>query len=43
MQAMESEKYSILVIDDEEPIRRLLQKELGSDRRNVMTAPDAAA
>jgi two-component system NtrC family response regulator len=40
---MESEKYSILVIDDEEPIRRLLQKELESDTRNVLTAADAAA
>ncbi|MFH0785568.1 MAG: sigma-54 dependent transcriptional regulator [Pseudomonadota bacterium] len=40
---MESEKYSILVIDDEEPIRRLLQKELQSDARNVLTASDAAS
>jgi two-component system NtrC family response regulator len=39
---MESEKYSILVIDDEEPIRRLLQKELESDTRIVLTAADAA-
>ncbi|KJR97539.1 MAG: chemotaxis protein CheY [Desulfobulbaceae bacterium BRH_c16a] len=39
---MENEKYSILVIDDEEPIRRLLHKELESDTRNVLTAGDAA-
>ena len=39
---MEQEKYAILVIDDEEPIRRLLQKELGTDQREVLTAADAA-
>ena len=39
---MDSEQYSILVIDDEEPIRRLLQKELASDTRKVMIAADAA-
>jgi two-component system, NtrC family, response regulator len=38
---MESEKYPILVIDDEESIRRLLQKELATDRRDVLTAADA--
>lgn len=35
-------KYPILVIDDEEPIRRLLQKELSSSRREVFTAATAA-
>ena len=30
--------YNILVIDDEEPIRRLLQNELSSSRRNVYIA-----
>jgi len=39
---MERDKYAILVIDDEEPIRRLLQKELGTDQREVLTAADAA-
>ncbi len=39
---MESEQYSILVVDDEEPIRRLLQKELASEARKVLTAADAA-
>jgi two-component system, NtrC family, response regulator len=39
---METEQYSILVIDDEESIRRLLQKELATDRRKVVTAADAA-
>jgi len=38
---MEKEKYSILAIDDEEPIRRLLQKELATDHREVLTAADA--
>lgn len=40
---MEGDKYSILVIDDEEPIRRLLLKELANERRNVMVAADAAS
>ena len=40
---MEQEKYTILVIDDEEPIRRLLQKELATEQRQVLTAADAAA
>jgi two-component system NtrC family response regulator len=40
---MEQEKYTILVIDDEEPIRRLLQKELAADHREVLTAADASA
>ncbi|OGR15624.1 MAG: sigma-54-dependent Fis family transcriptional regulator [Desulfobacterales bacterium GWB2_56_26] len=40
--SIESEHYSILAVDDEEPIRRLLQKELASDRRTIMTAADAA-
>jgi two-component system NtrC family response regulator len=42
MKPMESEEYAILVIDDEEPIRRLLQKELVNDRRNVLAAASAA-
>lgn len=36
----EKEKYSILVIDDEEPIRRLLQKEIGGENRTVFVAGD---
>ncbi|MBB5349213.1 sigma-54-dependent Fis family transcriptional regulator [Desulfoprunum benzoelyticum] len=40
---MEGDTYSILVIDDEESIRRLLLKELANERRNVMAAADAAA
>ena len=40
---MEKERYTILVIDDEEPIRRLLQKELATDLREVLTAADAGA
>jgi len=39
---MEREKYVILAIDDEETIRRLLQKELAADHREVMTAASAA-
>ncbi len=39
---MNSEKYPILVIDDEESIRRLLEKELASSSREVFTANDAA-
>lgn len=39
---MDKEKYSILVIDDEESIRRLLQKELSSSTREVLTAADGA-
>jgi len=35
-------KYPILVIDDEESIRRLLEKELGNDNREIFTASDAA-
>lgn len=38
---MEQEKYTILAIDDEEPIRRLLRKELTTDHREVLTAADA--
>ncbi len=33
--------YSVLVVDDEEPIRRLLVKELGNKKRTVRTAVDA--
>jgi len=32
------DKYNILVIDDEEPIRRLLNKELATPTREVLTA-----
>ncbi|MBM9615386.1 sigma-54-dependent Fis family transcriptional regulator [Desulfobulbus rhabdoformis] len=39
---MDREKYSILVIDDEESIRRLLQKELANNRREILTAADGA-
>ncbi|MBA3005385.1 MAG: sigma-54 dependent transcriptional regulator [Proteobacteria bacterium] len=39
---MNIEKYPILVIDDEESIRRLLEKELTSSSREVFTAADAA-
>jgi two-component system, NtrC family, response regulator len=39
---MDREQYSILVIDDEEPIRRLLQKELTTSSRTVLTAADGA-
>ena len=42
MQPIDSEKYSILVVDDEEPIRRLLLRELASERRSVLAAADAA-
>lgn len=38
---MEREKYAILAIDDEESIRRLLQKELTTNHREVFTAADA--
>ena len=39
---MEQEKYRVLAIDDEEAIRRLLQKELSNDCRQVLTAESAA-
>lgn len=39
---MDKETYSILVIDDEESIRRLLQKELATEQRKVLTAATAA-
>lgn len=39
---MEKEKYGILVIDDEEPIRRLLLKELATEQREVQVAADGA-
>ncbi len=34
--------YSVLVVDDEEPIRRLLQKELSAPQRRMATAASAA-
>ena len=39
---MDREKYSVLVVDDEESIRRLLQKELASKNREILTAADGA-
>jgi two-component system, NtrC family, response regulator len=39
---MNKETYAILVIDDEESIRRLLQKELANSRREIHTAADGA-
>lgn len=39
---MNKETYAILVIDDEESIRRLLQKELSSPHREIFTAGDGA-
>src|SRR5512138_2891344 len=39
---MDKEKYAILVVDDEESIRRLLQKELATGNREVLTAADGA-
>lgn len=39
---MKKEAYDILVIDDEESIRRLLQKELAGDHREVRTAASGA-
>ncbi len=37
----DKEKYPVLVIDDEEPIRRLLLKELTNENRKVLTAANA--
>ncbi|MDR3088403.1 MAG: sigma-54 dependent transcriptional regulator [Desulfobulbaceae bacterium] len=39
---MTVDKYAVLVIDDEEPIRRLLQKELANPLRTIATAATAA-
>ena len=39
---MTTANYSILVIDDEESIRRLLAKELASAGREIHTAADGA-
>lgn len=39
---MKNEKSLILVIDDEESIRRLLQKELAAKRREIFTAASAS-
>lgn len=38
---MPIERYNVLVIDDEEPIRRLLQKELRDEYREILTAADS--
>ncbi len=40
---MQREKYGILVIDDEQSIRKLLRKELANEYREVLTAADAAS
>ncbi|MDO5673428.1 MAG: sigma-54 dependent transcriptional regulator [bacterium] len=40
---MKEEAYGVLVIDDEESIRRLLQKELAAEHREIHTAADGAA
>lgn len=37
---MEQEKCTILIIDDEKSIRRLLEKELATDNRKIHTAAD---
>jgi two-component system NtrC family response regulator len=39
---MNRDNYTILVIDDEEPIRRLLQKEMTTEHRSVLTVASAA-
>jgi two-component system NtrC family response regulator len=36
------DRYAVLVIDDEESIRRLLQKELAHDRREIIAAASGA-
>lgn len=40
---MKLESYAVLVVDDEETIRRLLQKELANSRRTIFTAKDGAS
>ncbi|QQG65229.1 sigma-54-dependent transcriptional regulator [Desulfobulbus oligotrophicus] len=40
---MQQQAYSVLVIDDEESIRRLLEKELSNERRAITTAADAVS
>ena len=37
---MEGEKCTVLVIDDEQSIRRILEKELVTADRDVLTAAD---
>lgn len=37
---MDREKYGILIVDDEESIRRLVQKELANSRREIHAAAD---
>ncbi|MDD2390343.1 MAG: sigma-54 dependent transcriptional regulator [Desulfobacterales bacterium] len=37
----ETDFINILVVDDEEPIRRLIRKELGSSNRQILTAANA--
>lgn len=39
---MKQGNHTVLVIDDEQSIRRLLQKELSTSHREIMTAADAA-
>lgn len=38
---MEKQTYPVLVIDDEEPLRRLLKKELTNESREIFTAESA--
>ncbi len=38
---MDRDRYSVLIVDDEESIRRLLQKELALSRREMFVAADA--
>ena len=38
---MSQQPYSVLVIDDEPMIRRLLEKELATVERQILSAPDA--
>lgn len=39
---MDNDTYAVLIVDDEKPIRRLLQKELASARREIEVAATAA-
>jgi CheY-like chemotaxis protein len=37
------ETMQVLVVDDEQPIRRLVEKELGAERRRIATAGSVEA
>ena len=39
---MNKDRYAILVVDDEESIRRLLQKELAAPGREIHVAADGS-